>query len=363
MKIVDKGNQRATLYERTFLDGPGQDGPSTPPDPHGMGVFTPDEGAPLTNFTYAAAGCWGVVSTYVPRLELLLDNVEYDVYHPPHLEIARATNGVDLTWQLPLEEQIVVQATNLAGPWCPCPQPCTRTTNDLFCLTLPCDSPQQFFKLTPGLQFTDDFSSAVPSWTSWFYDPPEDQWIVTNGVLQVSLSEEHDTNSFGGLALCPLGIQTNVEAVLEDFCASVDILDWVTSGTNWSSVLLFGRGIIHSDWGEGYFGGLVLNYKGIPGLVEPSLAGPAGSLHGETFYLHEFPPPYRLQCSMVGTKASFRVLRVATGQLIRQLNFDVSSTPDPILTNGIVGLWFRGRTDEHDSYTTTVDNFFLSGTK
>jgi len=37
VKVVDKGNQRATLYERTFVDGPGQDGPVSPPIRTGTG--------------------------------------------------------------------------------------------------------------------------------------------------------------------------------------------------------------------------------------------------------------------------------------------------------------------------------------
>jgi enediyne biosynthesis protein E4 len=83
VKIVDKGNQRATLYERSFVDGPGQDGPVPPPDPHGYGFFIPDQGGPYTNFTYAAAGCSQMIFTIPPQLEMLLDNLEYDVLGQP----------------------------------------------------------------------------------------------------------------------------------------------------------------------------------------------------------------------------------------------------------------------------------------
>ena len=171
VKIVDKGNLRATLYERAFVDGPGQDGPVPPPDPHGTKLFNQDLGAPYTNFTYAWAGVWQLIPTSPPPLEMLLDNLEYDVYHPPHLEIAPATNGVSLNWMLPLEEHIVVETDQLAGPWCPCPQPHTRT-GDACCLTMPCLSSQKFFKLTPGRQFTDDFSNAgARPGRHWFQEP------------------------------------------------------------------------------------------------------------------------------------------------------------------------------------------------
>jgi hypothetical protein len=74
VKIVDKGNLRATLYERAFVDGPGQDGPVPPPDPHGTKLFNQDLGAPYTNFTYAWAGVWQLIPTSPPPLEMLLDN-------------------------------------------------------------------------------------------------------------------------------------------------------------------------------------------------------------------------------------------------------------------------------------------------
>ena len=356
VKVVDKGNQRRTLYERTFVDGPGQDGPVIPPDPHGLGVFTPDAGGPYTNFAYAAAGCWRVPSTIAPPLEMLLDNLEYDVYYPPHLEIAPATNGVALDWRLPMDEHIVVEADQLAGDWCPCPQPHTRT-GDVFCLTMPCQAQQKFFKLTPGRQFTDGFSGAELGWTPWANDPGE-EWIVTNGVLQVSFNDA----AVGGLALVPPP-GTNVEAYLRDFCTSVDIVDWETTGTtgtNWSSLALVGRGKIRGpNWAEAYFGGLTLNADGIPGNVKPWMHNSQAYTYGSTFDMQQIPLPYRLQFSVVGTHLSFRVLSLTTGQLIQEMILPNDSN----LTNGFVGLWISGRSNDGDSFTAAVDNFFLTGTK
>ncbi len=262
-RVVDKATERI-LFERSVTDGPGSDCAIPNPSPHGMTIFAPDPGPPETTFSIAWAGVfqWTTI-TPPPPVEVLLDNLEYDVYHPPHLEIARATNGVDLTWQLPMEEQIVVQATNLAGPWSPCPQPCKRT-DDAFCLTMPYQSPRKFFRLTPGRLFTDDFSSLVPSWTPWVQNAGE-EWTVTNGVLQLLW-----TTPAYCLASCSARWETNDAAYLRDFYTSVDILDWVTSGTNWSSLGPSARGQITSpSSGVAYWAGLTLNADGIPGDVEP----------------------------------------------------------------------------------------------
>lgn len=361
VKILDNDNAGAVLFERECWDTPAADPMHTDPLHPEWGVDNPPASYLGLNgyFLMCLFRDPALVDPVVTlpsgaKAEVVYDNAEVFEYYPPHLEIAQVTNDIGLEWRLPLQEHIVVQADQLAGPWCPCWQPCTQTTNDVFCLNMPYESPQQFFKLTPGRQFTDDFSTLVPTWMDWFKEPGE-EWVITNGILNVSISP----TPYGGLVLCPLGA-TNVEAVLQDFCASVDILDWATSGTNWSVVTLFGRGLIISpSEGTGYFAGLSLNSGGNPGLVAPWILVPErGYLDGEPFYIHEIPPPYRLQFSVVGTNLSLRVLRPATGQPIREMSWSGWE-----LTNGVVGLWFNGRNNAGDYYTNTVDNFFLSGTK
>ena len=318
-----------------------------PPDPHGTGLFKQDLGAPYTNFTYAWAGCWQMIFTSPPPLEMLLDNLEYDVYHPPHLEIARATNGVDLTWLLPMEEHIVVEADQLAGPWCPCPQPYTRT-DDVFCLTMPCRRPQKFFRLTPGRQFTDDFSSAVPTWTPWLTSRAGAEWIVTNGVLQLNWHGPLE----GGFGLRPPGPDIEVG----DFYMSVDILDWMTSGTNWSAFGLAARASLTTALSVG--GGLAVNDGGVRGQVRPLVWQNQQETSGPNFDIAQFPPPYRLQFWAVGPNLHFRVLSLTTGQIIREV-----TETDTTGTQGFVFLWINAPSGQFQSHSITVDNFFLSGTK
>lgn len=355
MLLTTKAMNKSTgqlLFERSFLDGPGVDAQVPVPPPKGIPYYHADPGAPLTNLTYVFAGVMDTRTTLPqpPALEVVLDNLEYDVYYPPHLEIAQTTNGVDLNWRLPMEEHIVVQADQLAGPWCPCPQPYTQTA-DGFCLTMSCQSQQKFFKLVPGIQFSDDFSTVVPTWTPWFQEAGE-EWAITNGVMQVSYVEP----DLRGFALCPLGA-TNIEAVLRDFCASVDTLDWVTSGANWSTLGLFGRGRVTSA--TAYFAGIGLNYSDAPpGHVMPWIHNGSTEIHGSPFDMATNPPPYRVQFSGVGNRMLLQVLSLTTGEVIRAMPFTNSA-----YATGVVGLWFNGRNNAGDYYTNIVDNFIVTGTR
>ncbi len=346
VKIVDKGNQQATLYERTFVDGPGQDGPVPSPDPHGYGFFTPDQGVPYPALSFAAAGCSHAIRTVPPPLEMRVDNVGCDVYYPPHLEIAQTNNGVALSWMLPQEEHIVVQATNLAGPWSPCQQPHTRT-GDAFCLQAPCDSCQKFFRLTPGRQFTDDFSALNPSWAPIFQEAGE-EWTVTNGVLQLDWAEPPSP----GFALAPLG--TNAAAEIKDFCASMDILDWVTTTTNYSTVALAARcrGL------SAYFAGLNANAQGIRDNARLWIYNGSTYTNSPSFDIKQFPPPYRLRFTGVGTQLLAQVFSLTMGEVLRELTIN-----DSAFSEGFVVLWINGKPVAGNFFTVTMDNFFMAGTK
>jgi hypothetical protein len=134
----------------------------------------------------------------------------------------------------------------------------------------------------------------------------------------------------------------------------------VSGGTNSSGFWLAGRGrILGPNYGVGYFGGLTLNADGIPGKVRPWINNGSTVTRGSTFNIQQIPLPYRFQSSGVGTNLSLRVLNLTTGQLIREVPTVHHST----FTNGFVGLVFNGETETRDSYTNTVDNFLLSGTK
>lgn len=309
VKVVDKGNQGATLYERTFVDGPNQDGPLPPPDPHNYGFFTADQGVPYPAFSYAALGCSHTITKIPlpPLLEMRVDNVEYDVYDPPSLDIA---NSVLLSWPANTEkEQVVVGADSPTGPvWTPWPEPIFKRFGQM-CMTVPTTATQQYFKLVPGTQFADDFSDCSgpftnrSPWVPLFQDPGE-EWVVTNGVLQLKCNPPT-----GGTALCPLG--TNEEAYLRDSYMSVDILDWVASATTKSGFSLNARARMVSTGGATtYMGGLTHNHDGIPGKVRPWIWNGSEYIRGTDFYLQDYPLPYRLQFSVVGPRLQLQGIRV-----------------------------------------------------
>jgi hypothetical protein len=163
---------------------------------------------------------------------------------------------------------------------------------------------------------------------------------------------------YPAFVLAPLG--TNAAAKLSDSCASVDIVDWAPSGSNSSDFALAGRGrIISPNYGEGYFGFLTLNADGVPGRVKPSIHTPSGDTWGTAFGLQQFPLPYRLQLSVVGTNISLKVLNPATGQLI----VPPVSRSSSALADGFPGLFFEGGADAGSSNRISVDNFIVSGTK
>ena len=153
--------------------------------------------------------------------------------------------------------------------------------------------------------------------------------------------------------------KTPVAAELRDFCMSEDVLDWVTSGTNWSMIGFTARVYLPpTGGGVGYGGGLALNGSGIPGNVTPWLSYAGYQTNGVPFQISEFPPPYRLEYSAVGTRFTLRVFSLNTRQLIREMSWTDSSRGQ-----GLMGLFVGAPSGAHESHSVTVDNFFLSGTK
>jgi len=356
VKVVDKGNQRATLYNRTFVDGPGRDGPVPPPDPHGIGVLIPDPGGPLTNFTYAAAGCWQMIFTSPPPLEMLLDNLEYDVYHSPHLEIAQTSNGVALSWMLPMEEQILVEADLLSGPWRPCPIPPSLTGGTL-CVESPCLAQQNFYKLVLGTRFSDDFSGTKPPWLPCFFeDEDTNRWALTetNGVFRVqALAAPADPG--GRMAIFPPGPWVE----FKDFWASIDILDLHAS--------LDARvGIIARFGGDpgncpgnnnGYIAALRPNWEGVKNRAILAFARPPDPLITGPVFTFKPGTPYRLIFSGVGQQFSVELIDLESGQpAVAPLLVTKS-----VISQGATCLWISSQGDP--GFDVTFDNFFITRTK
>jgi hypothetical protein len=273
-------------------------------------------------------------------------------------QVLDVSKSVLLSWPEPTQEQIVVGADSLTTPlWIPWPEPVFKRFGEL-CMTVPTTASQQFFKLVPGRHFVDDFSDSSPPFTNrcpWmtYWKEAGDEIIVTNGVLRLNW---HGPLS-GGFLLLPLG--TNVEAKVRNLYTSVDILDWVTSGTNWSVLGLTGRGVITgTNSGNGYIAGLSMNQDGRRGSVQPWIWNGSGYADGATFEMQQFPPPYRLQFSVWGAWLSLRVLSLTTGQLIQEVG-----ATNATFFSGWVGLWINAPEGSLESHSITADNFFMSGTK
>jgi hypothetical protein len=348
-KILDNDNAGAVIFERECWD-------TAAADPLQLGTDSPP-GSYIGQTGYFQLSLFRDANDFDPvvtlpafaEAEVVCDNAEVIEYYPPHLEIARATNAVALNWMLPMEEHIVVEADQLTGPWCPCPQAYTRT-GDVCCLSVPYQSPQKFFKLTPGTQFTDYFTNAVPAWKlTW--NQPGSEFLVTNGVLRLN---SHGTNTGAYVAQPP-----GPDVVVSNFCMSVDILDWVTSSTNWSDFGLIARGYFSpTGGGVGYGAGLILNSDGVPGRVTPFLSYGSQGSYGVPFKISEIPPPYRLEYCGIGTRFSLRLVNLTTQQLVREMSATFYGR-----TTGWVGLWISAPAGVDESQNITVDNFFATGTK
>ena len=278
-----------------------------------------------------------------------------------HAQLANIQKSVLLSWPEPAQEHIVVGSSSPGGPvWTPWPEPIFKRHGEI-CMAVPVTASNWFGKLVPGRQFVDAFSDARGPFTNrspWMphFNDPGEEWVVTNGVLQVGVHP----SAIGGLLLAPVG--TNVEVHLRDFYTSVDILDWETSGANWSTFSIGARAYFQTPTlARGYIGGLNLNANGVRGSVEPFIYNGSTYTYAleSTFDTQQFPLPYRLQLSGVGTKISLRVLSLTTGQPIRE----VMLPNDWTFAEGWVALWISGRHDAGDSFRIAADNFFATGTQ
>lgn len=302
-----------------------------------------------------------LVDPNVPPLttaEVIYDNAEVFEYDVPDAEITRS---VLLSWSANTEEeQIVLGADSLASNavWTPWPEPIFKRFGGP-CVAVPVTASQQFLKLLPGTQFVDDFSATWGPFTNrnpyrtYWQTPGEDLW-VTNGVLRVYCQG-------------PVGGGILIEApgapiVARDFAASLDIVDWATSGTNWSVIGIMGRASLTGPPGDpteavGYGGLLALNGGGMLGKVRMSIWIGSTPVYGPTFD-YVTGTRYRLEFSVVGTQLRFRVLNASTLEVIDQM-----SMTDLSYQQGFVGLWVNTPPNVPESHEILLDNLVVSATK
>jgi hypothetical protein len=352
LKILDNDNGGAVIFERECRDtaaaDPMQGGSDDPPESYlgTSGYFY--VGLYRDN---AATVDPDVTLPHLATGEVVFDNAEVLEYDVPSLQIA---NSVLLSWSGNTEEEQIVVATDSLtnAAWAPCPQPIFAGSGGMS-MAVPTTASQQFFKLVPGTQFVDDFSDTWGPFTnrnSWqlIWNTPASEFLVTNGLLRINW---HGPES-GAFVALPLG--TNV--LLGDFSMSMDVLDWATSGTNWSTIAHVARGMFTGTY-SGAGAGLTLNSP-IPGRVTPWVGSGENGTVGVPFEIAQFPPPYRLVYCGVGTNFTFRVVNLTTKQLIRE-----TIATYPFRSQGVMGIIVNAPAGVNESHNITVDNFLMNGTK
>lgn len=351
-KVMRKSDQ-AVLFRRSVVDGPGSDWPVPNPVPHGWQILTPDAGAPYKDdLTVVWLAMQHQTDGQQGLAELRWDNLEYDVYSSPYLEIAGGATL--LTWpENTGEEQIMVAAESLSSSvWTPWPEPIFKRFGQCS-MAVPSTLGQRFGKLVPGTQYIDDFSAPQTPFATrnpWRHaNLPADELEVTNGVLRVAWGGPAK-NTFAAIPPEP-------DKVVGDFFVSVDILSWDTAGSDSSWFGLGARLDRQPNSGPlcGYGAGLIRNQDGTH-LLWGSYAG--NSQYGPTFQERDFPLPYRLVFSAVGDKFSFRVLDPKTDALIREMSMTSNAR-----TQGMAGFYFEAPEGLVNAHRITLDNFFMTGTK
>jgi len=353
VKVVDKGNQQATLYERSFVDGPGQDGPVPPPEPHGM-VFRPDPGGPLTNFRAAFVGCWQFIYDDPPPLEMVLDNLEF--YEGSLIEIERS---VLLSWSVDTEEeQVPLTADSVPNPvWTLVPEPIFKRMGEL-CVAVPIAKTEQYFQLVPGKQFADDFSavlawpsSARGDWTLLYADPND-----TNTILWSTADESlwihtlWPTSAVDGRVWA---VPPRAGLVVRDFTASVDIVRMSTIPLPICGILA--RATLNAEdpaSSTGYLGAVEQEQNVAGSLGRLSIRHGSSTTQGPLF-TYDGGALYRLVFSGVGDDLALRLLDVRTGATtVAELTAKATD-----FEQGAVCLYAEGHSQD-----ITLDNFFVTGT-
>jgi len=266
------------------------------------------------------------------------------------------TKSVLLAWpENTAEEQIVVGAASVDGPWTPWPEPIFKRRGEL-CMAVPTTSAQQYFKLVPGTQFIDDFSDPKEPfatrnpWVPWFAnaaDASRFTLTIANGAFQIQTQAQP---ADGSMMIFPPG----TGPVVRDFCASVDLLDWASSQE--SALGIAGR----VQGGPGgvsnmYLGSLRLNPTAGTGRLW-FFNGAADIAASDVFNVTP-ASDYRLEFSAVGIQLTIRLVNLTNPQAPAQ----EGQLQDSRLSQGRVALWVNTRGSA--SYARTVDNFFVTGTK
>lgn len=265
------------------------------------------------------------------------------------------------------EESVLVSAESpTSSEWTLVPEPSYKRFGE-WSTAVRTTAKQQFFKLTPGTQFSDDFNPPKPpyasksDWVPWFYnDADATRWSVacSNGVLRVRTLLPSVDQGAGRLTIAPPGPFVTVK----DFWASVDILNLTVAHENGLAGIV-ARGVWDpaSGWpgdSNGYIGSVVPNDDGVNQARLNFFPGAWPPNQGKGF---TFKPgtPYRLIFSGIGQRFSVELVDLTTGQ--PAIDPLVVTNPATTFSQGFAGLFIQAGTATN--VDATLDNFFLTGTK
>lgn len=147
VRVLDKDNQEAVLYQRSVVDTPEADPTLTSAQIFAMSgmnltVFSDDIEPPLTSGAGIALSAWQYTDGNQPELDVTYDNLELRTSEIPPLVIERA---VRVSFPESTTVNYAVQAApTVQGPWLPVQD---RIIPGLQTMTLPANSPAQFLRL------------------------------------------------------------------------------------------------------------------------------------------------------------------------------------------------------------------------
>jgi hypothetical protein len=150
VRVLDKANQNAVLFVRSFVETPGVDPSVTTGEfrtNSGITTMTlvSDPGPPVFSGDYGYVGVFQFTDGHQPPVEAIFDNFLLRLHDEPPLNIARA---VQLTWTSPAGVNYRVWAApTVEGPWLPVQE---LEMPGMQKLTVPASGAAQFFRVLEG---------------------------------------------------------------------------------------------------------------------------------------------------------------------------------------------------------------------
>lgn len=281
VKVLDKDAAGRVLYERTIVDGPRVDTPVPVLRPKGMTFWSAESGPPRTKFTLNPwVGLWhGWFQPEPPPIELVLDNLEYDLYEvpkpyvqtptisPPSVSLgamvtltARASSTLPVSYQWQLNGKDIAGATNRqyvlknaqlsdAGPYTVVVR---NAGAEVVSAPVTLDVDLAFTKITEGAIVNEVALGAGAAWADFDNDGYLDLFVATgsgNTAQADSLYRNNRDGTFTKITEGLLVTETNVSvlAAWGDY-DNDDLTDLFVSGS-----VGVGQSFVYRNKGDGAF--------------------------------------------------------------------------------------------------------------